>query len=137
LPSAPPLAHTPPPPGPSIPCKPNVPANVPAGKKKSIADYAIVRRIHFIFERAVRRFRSDLSLWTAWLEFCRASNSHRRLGRVVGRALQVIVCFEGLQSRSAGLLLTFVQQQAPGARGGACTAGNSRQPSAHNRSNNS
>jgi hypothetical protein len=60
----------------------------PAGKKKSIADYAIVRRIHFIFERAVRRFRSDLSLWTAWLEFCRASNSNRRLGRVVGRALQ-------------------------------------------------
>eukprot|EP00882_Tetradesmus_deserticola_P012186 GHRQ01012913.1.p2 GENE.GHRQ01012913.1~~GHRQ01012913.1.p2 ORF type:complete len:146 (+),score=57.52 GHRQ01012913.1:301-738(+) len=45
------------------------------GKKKSIADYAIVRRIHFIFERAVRRFRSDVALWTAWLEFCRASSS--------------------------------------------------------------
>ncbi|WIA08040.1 hypothetical protein OEZ85_007510 [Tetradesmus obliquus] len=59
------------------------------GKKKSLADYAIVRRIHFIFERAVRRFRSDLALWTAWLEFCRASSSNRRLGRVVGRALQV------------------------------------------------
>jgi hypothetical protein len=28
-------------------------------------------------------------LYTAWLEFCRASNSNRRLGRVVGRALQV------------------------------------------------
>ncbi|WIA28100.1 hypothetical protein OEZ86_010682 [Tetradesmus obliquus] len=59
------------------------------GKKKSLADYAIVRRIHFIFERTVRRFRSDLALWTAWLEFCRASSSNRRLGRVVGRALQV------------------------------------------------
>lgn len=63
----------------------------PAGKKKSLADYAIVRRIHFIFERTVRRFRSDLALWTAWLEFCRASSSNRRLGRVVGRALQVRV----------------------------------------------
>jgi hypothetical protein len=38
-----------------------------SGKKKSLADYAIVRRIHFIFERAVRKFKTDLSLWTAWL----------------------------------------------------------------------
>lgn len=60
-----------------------------AGKKKTLADYAIIRRIHFIFERAVRKFKSDLSLWTSWLEFCRASNSNRRLGRVVGRALQI------------------------------------------------
>lgn len=66
-----------------------LPIPLPAGKKRSLADYAIVRRIHFIFERAVRKFKSDVSLWTAWLEFCRASNSSRRLGRVVGRALQI------------------------------------------------
>lgn len=48
-----------------------------SGKKKTLADYAIVRRIHFIFERAVRKFKTDLSLWTAWLEYCRSSNSNR------------------------------------------------------------
>lgn len=58
-------------------------------KKKSLADFAMVRRIHFIFERAVRKFKTDLTLWTAWLEFCRSSSSNRRLGRVVARALQI------------------------------------------------
>lgn len=74
-----------------VPTLPVVPVLVmPAGKKKkSLADFAIVRRIHFIFERAVRKFKTDLSLWTAWLEFCRSSNSNRRLGRVVARALQI------------------------------------------------
>eukprot|EP00775_Hariotina_reticulata_P012876 gene12876-13002_t len=50
------------------------------GKKKTLADYAIVRRIHFIFERAVRKFKIDLSLWTTWLEYCRSSNSNRSPG---------------------------------------------------------
>jgi hypothetical protein len=58
-------------------------------KKKSLADFAIVRRIHFIFERSVRKFKTDLGLWTSWLEFCKSSNSNRRLGRVVARALQI------------------------------------------------
>jgi U3 small nucleolar RNA-associated protein 6 len=54
-----------------------------------MSDFAMVRRIHFIFERAVRKFKTDLGLWTAWLEFCRNSNSNRRLGRVVARALHI------------------------------------------------
>jgi U3 small nucleolar RNA-associated protein 6 len=57
--------------------------------KGSLANHAIVRRVHFIYERALRKFRTDVSLWTAWLEWCRSSNSNRRLGRVMGRALQV------------------------------------------------
>jgi hypothetical protein len=61
----------------------------PGKKKKTLADFSIVRRIHFIFERAVRKFKTDLGIWTAWLEFCRSSNSNRRLSRVVARALQI------------------------------------------------
>jgi hypothetical protein len=48
-----------------------------------------VRRVHFIFERAVRKFKRDLSLWSAWLQFCRATHSYRRLSRVAARALQL------------------------------------------------
>jgi U3 small nucleolar RNA-associated protein 6 len=48
-----------------------------------------VRRVHFVFERAVRKFKRDLSLWSAWLQFCRATHSYRRLSRVAARALQL------------------------------------------------
>lgn len=75
---------------PSAFCPLSFAAISPTGKKKkSLADFAIVRRIHFIFERSVRKFKTELGLWTAWLEFCRGSNSNRRLGRVVARALQI------------------------------------------------
>lgn len=38
------------------------------GGKLSLADYAITRRIHFLYERALRKFKSDLGLWYKWLE---------------------------------------------------------------------
>ena len=50
--------------------------------KKGLAESAIIRRIHFIYERATRKFRGDLRLWSAWLEFCKESNSKRRLSQV-------------------------------------------------------
>ena len=55
--------------------------------KKSIADRAGDRRIHFIYTRACRKFRGDLSLWSAWLEFCTRSGSRKRGGRVAASAL--------------------------------------------------
>jgi len=63
-------------------------AMAPADRpKKSIADRAGDRRVHFIFTRACRKFRGDLSLWSAWLEFCAASGSRRRGGKVAASAL--------------------------------------------------
>lgn len=50
--------------------------------KASIADRALMRRIHFIFERATRKFPGDLRLWLAWLEFCQAQSSKRIFSRV-------------------------------------------------------
>ena len=50
--------------------------------KKGLAESAIIRRIHFIYERATRKFRGDLRLWSAWLDFCKQSNSKRRLSQV-------------------------------------------------------
>ncbi len=50
--------------------------------KKSLADHAIVRRIHFIYERATRKFRGDLRLWSSWLQFCKDTNSNKRLSQV-------------------------------------------------------
>jgi U3 small nucleolar RNA-associated protein 6 len=51
------------------------------GRKRSLADHAIVRRVHFIFQRATRKFRGDLALWAAWLQFCRDTGSARKLSQ--------------------------------------------------------
>lgn len=50
--------------------------------KISLADHAGVRRVHFIFERATRKFPSDLRIWTMWLEYCRETKSVKRVSRV-------------------------------------------------------
>jgi U3 small nucleolar RNA-associated protein 6 len=55
----------------------------------TLADHCIVRRTHFIFERALRKFRGDLALWSRWLKFCQESKSTRQMSRVLTRALQL------------------------------------------------
>ena len=50
--------------------------------KKTLADYARVRRGHFIFERALRKFAGDRRLWMRWLAFCRDSDTPRQTSRV-------------------------------------------------------
>jgi U3 small nucleolar RNA-associated protein 6 len=55
----------------------------------TLADHCIVRRTHFIYERALRKFRGDLTLWSRWLKFCQDSKSTRQMSRVLTRALQL------------------------------------------------
>jgi hypothetical protein len=60
-----------------------------AGRKGS-AEVGITRRIHFIYERATRKFKADLSLWLAWLQYCRRAKSHTLLSKVrIGDPLQL------------------------------------------------
>ena len=55
----------------------------------TLADHCIVRRTHFIYERALRKFKGDLSFWSQWLRFCQKSKSTRQMSRVLTRALQL------------------------------------------------
>ncbi|KAK9837160.1 hypothetical protein WJX81_007266 [Elliptochloris bilobata] len=66
------------------------------GAKKSLADHALVRRVHFIFERATRKFRGDLALWHSWLQFCKDSRSARQMSKVLTKALQLHPTAAGL-----------------------------------------
>lgn len=50
--------------------------------KHTLSEWAIPRRIHFIYDRALRRFKGDLDLWTRWLHHCRTANSPRQLSKV-------------------------------------------------------
>ncbi|KAL6762165.1 U3 small nucleolar RNA-associated protein 6-domain-containing protein [Haematococcus lacustris] len=54
--------------------------------KKGLAENGSVRRIHFIFERATRKFKADLSLWMAWIQHCKHSKSTKQLSKVRGAA---------------------------------------------------
>jgi U3 small nucleolar RNA-associated protein 6 len=47
-----------------------------------VADTAGVRRLHFIYTRALRKFKGDLRLWHAYLSFCACP--HRRRLCVIG-----------------------------------------------------
>ena len=58
----------------------------PSGPSTSSpSDHAILSRICFLFERALRRFHLDHSLWLQYVHFLRSSASHRLLSRVFPR----------------------------------------------------
>ncbi|KAJ1607561.1 Utp6p-like protein, partial [Cryptosporidium canis] len=57
-------------------------------KKRTIGDYSIVRLIHFIFKRALRRFPSDEKLWLQNIDFCLKSGSSKALQRILISALR-------------------------------------------------
>lgn len=57
--------------------------------KRSLADYCIARRVHFVYERATRKFRGNLALWMAWLKHCRNTKSNIQFSKVVVKALRL------------------------------------------------
>lgn len=55
----------------------------------SISDYCIVRRTHKLYERSLRKFKGDLSLWNDWIQFCAATRSSRQMSMVLTRVMQL------------------------------------------------
>ena len=52
---------------------------------KLAGGHAFTRRIHFIYQRALNKFKGDLSLWLEYFTFCRSQAGHG--GRILARAL--------------------------------------------------
>ncbi|CUA70428.1 U3 small nucleolar RNA-associated protein 6 [Rhizoctonia solani] len=57
--------------------------------KSSLADFCIVRRQFFILERAVRKFKSDVSLWVQYIELAKSNNARSLVGKLCSRALSL------------------------------------------------
>ncbi|OII72579.1 uncharacterized protein cubi_03315 [Cryptosporidium ubiquitum] len=57
-------------------------------RKRTIGDYSIIRLIHFIFKRALRKFPSDEKLWLQNVDFCLKSGSSKALQRCLISALK-------------------------------------------------
>eukprot|EP01138_Halocafeteria_seosinensis_P009590 gb/GECG01009800.1/.p1 GENE.gb/GECG01009800.1/~~gb/GECG01009800.1/.p1 ORF type:complete len:783 (+),score=104.37 gb/GECG01009800.1/:1-2349(+) len=70
-------------------------------KKSSSSDYVYLRRVHFIFDRALRRFRYDLDLWKQWIEFSLRTNSSKALQKIFPRALRLLPHCEKLWLQAA------------------------------------
>ena len=51
----------------------------------SISDYALVRRQFHIFERALRKFKSDVGLWVQYIELAKREGARALVGRITAR----------------------------------------------------
>ncbi|KAI0688035.1 U3 small nucleolar RNA-associated protein 6-domain-containing protein [Cytidiella melzeri] len=55
----------------------------------SVSDYALVRRQFHIFERALKKFKSDVALWIQYIELAKKEGARSLVGRISARALQL------------------------------------------------
>lgn len=58
-------------------------------KKPRDSDTAIVRRIHGLFERSLKKFKSDPILWLQYMEWAGSVRSTKKLGQLYARAIQL------------------------------------------------
>ncbi|KAF7979883.1 hypothetical protein HWV62_40667 [Athelia sp. TMB] len=55
----------------------------------SVSDYALVRRQFHIFERALKKFKSDVGLWVQYVTVAKREGARTLVGRITARALQL------------------------------------------------
>ena len=52
---------------------------------QSVSDYAIVKRVFQIFERAVRKFRGDVGLWMEYIRVAEKVGAKSLVSKVTAR----------------------------------------------------
>ena len=50
-----------------------------------MSDFAGVRRIHFIFDRGLRKFKGDVRFWLQYIDFAHRAGSTHALGRILAK----------------------------------------------------
>lgn len=55
----------------------------------SLSDYSMVRRIHGIYQKALRKFRDDIQLWVQYFEWSRDVKSSKVMGKSFAKAIQL------------------------------------------------
>jgi len=56
---------------------------------QSVSDYAIVKRVFQIFERAVRKFKGDVGLWMEYIRVAEKAGAKALAGKITARAIQM------------------------------------------------
>lgn len=57
-------------------------------KKVLPGEAVFIKRLHFVFQSALKKFSSDVKLWLQYIDYCKRMGSNQVLGKVVGRMLQ-------------------------------------------------
>lgn len=65
------------------------------------ADTAGIKRLHFIYTRALRKFKGDLRLWSKYFQFCKKEKAPRALDKAITQALQFHPTVPGLWAYAA------------------------------------
>ena len=52
---------------------------------QSVSDYAIVKRVFQIFERAVRKFKGDVGLWMEYISVAEKVGARSLVGKITAR----------------------------------------------------
>jgi U3 small nucleolar RNA-associated protein 6 len=55
------------------------------GSPQSVSDYAIVKRVFQIFERAVRKFKGDVGLWMEYIRVAEKVRAKALAGKITAR----------------------------------------------------
>ena len=58
-------------------------------KVRSVSDYSIVRRIHSLYQKTLKKYKGDVELWLQYFEWSKAIGSSKALGRSFARAIQL------------------------------------------------
>ena len=80
----------------------------------TVSDHAGVRRVHFIFDRGLRKFKGDLRFWLQYIDFAQRSQSTHALGRILAK--YVVVPQPALLERIASGTCLLGRARALGAR---------------------
>jgi len=51
----------------------------------TVSDYALVRRQFHIFERALKKFKSDVGLWIQYIQVAKGEGARALVGRITAR----------------------------------------------------
>lgn len=57
--------------------------------KRSVSDHSIGRRIHYIYDRALRKFSGDVDLWLQYFTWAESVGASKALSRAYARAIQL------------------------------------------------
>ncbi|KAJ3414189.1 pheromone processing endoprotease [Chytridiales sp. JEL 0842] len=58
-------------------------------KSASASDHSILKRIHALYSKALRKFPGDLALWAQYFEWSKETGSSKSLGKSYARAIQL------------------------------------------------
>eukprot|EP00401_Gymnodinium_catenatum_P009450 CAMPEP_0117550138 /NCGR_PEP_ID=MMETSP0784-20121206/48526_1 /TAXON_ID=39447 /ORGANISM="" /LENGTH=297 /DNA_ID=CAMNT_0005347147 /DNA_START=11 /DNA_END=901 /DNA_ORIENTATION=+ len=58
-------------------------------RKFTISDAAGIKRMHFIFDRALKKFKGDMGMWYQYIDFCLRSGSTKMLSRVLLKCVKL------------------------------------------------